>query len=312
MITVVITSWKESHTIAKCIRSIADTNYSGLTKKYEILQVSPDNETLEAGLKEAKRLKLTGKQYIQIKDPKKGKPYALKLAIKKAKGNILIFTDGDTFFGEYALHYLLKPFEDKRIYGVSGRPISNDSRDSMMGYWGHLLSDSGHHKRISVMKKVKNKDYYISKEKFFPMSGYIMATRKISLNIPEDVLSDDAYISYCIRNMGKEIGYTPKAKCYVKFAKNLDDYYKQKVRSLGGYIQLKKYNIFKKDSQTRSFLIELPYALFVLKYPRNIKEIFWSLTLFPIRLFTWLRIYWERIIIKKDFTKTWERINSTK
>ncbi len=312
MISVIITSWKEPNTIGKCIQCIADEKYSGIQRPFEILQLSPDKETLEEGIKAAKKLGLSDSEYIQIQDPKKGKPFALKLALKEAKGDILIFTDGDTYFDKDSVKYLLQPFEDSEVYGVSGRPVSSDSKENMMGYWGNLLSDSGNHRRTKLMEKVESKEYHKSKKNFFPMSGYIMATRKLDIDIPEDVLSDDAYISYSIRNMGKEIAYAPKAKCYVRYPKTIQDYYKQKVRSIGGFIQLKKYGIFKKDKQSRSFLIELPYAFFVLRYPKNFKEFIWSLMLFPVRLLTWLRIYWERFIIKKDFTNTWVRVESTK
>ncbi len=312
MISVIITSWKEPNTIGKCIQCIADEKYSGIQRPFEILQLSPDKETLEEGIKAAKKLGLSDSEYIQIQDPKKGKPFALKLALKETKGDILIFTDGDTYFDKDSVKYLLQPFEDSEVYGVSGRPVSSDSKENMMGYWGNLLSDSGNHRRTKLMEKVEDKEYHKSKKSFFPMSGYIMATRKLDIDIPEDVLSDDAYISYSIRNMGKEIAYAPKAKCYVRYPKTIQDYYKQKVRSIGGFIQLKKYGIFKKDKQSRSFLIELPYAFFVLRYPKNFKEFIWSLMLFPVRLLTWLRIYWERFIIKKDFTNTWVRVESTK
>ena len=71
--------------------------------------------------------------------------------------------------------------------------------------------------------------------------------------------------------------------------------------------------VFQKDKQSRSFLIELRYAFFVLKYATNPKEFIWSLTLFPVRLITWIKIFWERVILKKDMPKTgWERIQSTK
>lgn len=311
MISVIITSWKEPHTIGKCIKSIADRKYSGLKNEFEILQISPDKETLDAGLKAAKDLNLSSKQFLQIQDPKKGKPYALKMALKKARGDILIFTDGDTFFEKESIHYLLEPFEKKDVWGVSGRPVSIDSKDNMMGYWGHLLSDAAHHRRVkTIFNKIGN--FYVSSKSFFPMSGYIMAIRNVKLEIPSDVLSDDAYISYSIRNMGKQIAYAPKAKCFVKYPTHLSDYYKQKVRSIGGYIQLKGMGIFKKDKQSRSILLEIGYAWFVLKYAFNIKEFIWSLLLFPVRLITWFRIYWDRIIIKKDFTKSWTRVESTK
>ncbi len=312
MISIIITSWKEPHTIGKCIKCIADRKYSGLNSPFEIIQLSPDKETLDAGLKASKELKLSPQEYIQIQDPRKGKPSALKLAFKKAKGDIWILTDGDTYFEKDSVKYILEPFQNKDVGGVSGRPVSKDSKNNMMGYWGHLLSGAAHHRRISTMN-TKDGEYYMSNNSFFPMSGYIMAVRKIDFEIPSNVLSDDAYISYSIRNEGKQIAYAPSAKCYVKYPTNIKDYYKQKVRSLGGFIQLKQFGVFKKDKQSRSILIELKYASFVLGYATNVKEFIWSLLLFPIRLITWLRIYWERGILKKDMPKLgWERIESTK
>lgn len=313
MISVIITSFKEPKTIGKCIQYIADKKYSGITKPFEIIQVSPDELTLKAGKKMANKLKLSNSEYHHIIDPHKGKPYALKLALKKSKGDILILTDGDTFFGEKAVEELITPFGNSKVGGVSGRPVSQDSRDNIFGYWGHLLSESGDHRRKNTMQEVINLGYYMSKGSFFPMSGYIMAMRNIPLEIPENVLSDDAYISYSLRNKGYEIAYAPKATCYVKYPTNLRDYYKQKVRSLGGFKQLKKFGVFKKDKQSRSFLIELAYSFFVIKYAKNIKELIWSLCLFPIRLITWIKIFWERDILRKDMPSTgWERIESTK
>ena len=313
MISVIITSFKEPRTIRKCISSIADKKYSGIPKPFEIIQVSPDELTLKQGKKEANRLGLSKKQYVQIKDPQKGKPFALKMAIQKAKGGIIIFTDGDVFFEEKAVNELLKPFENSKVGGVSGRPISQDSRDNKFGYWGHLLSDSGDHRRKKLMEEIEGKDYFVSNETFFPMSGYIMAIRNIDIPVPKEALSEDAYISYYLRNNDFEIAYTPNAICYVKFPSNLKDYYKQKVRSVGGFKQLQRMGVFERDKQSRSFFIELPYAFYVLKYAKNIEEFYWSLLLFPVRLMTWIKIMWERGILKKGMgEKGWERIESTK
>lgn len=312
MISVIIASFKEPKTIGRCISSIVNKKYSGIPNDFEIIQVSPDSATLIAGKKEANKYNL-GKKYSQIKDPKKGKPYALRMAFKKAKGDILILTDGDTYFEKDSVKKLLEPFENKKIGGVSGRPVSQDEKNNIFGYWGHLLSDSAHDRRTKTMRPVKEKDYFISKESFFPMSGYIMAVRNLNIKLPSNALSDDAYMSYYVRNLGMEIAYAPLAICYVKYPRSLRDYLKQKVRSLGGFTQLKQMGVFKKDKQSRSFGIELKYTGFVLKYARNVKEFCWSLLLFPVRLITWLRIFWERTILRKDMPRSgWERIESTK
>jgi cellulose synthase/poly-beta-1,6-N-acetylglucosamine synthase-like glycosyltransferase len=312
MLSVIITSFKEPKTIGKCIECIGNSKYSGIPVPFEILQVSPDKETLEFGRIAAEKLGLNSNEFRQIVDPSKGKPFALKMALNEAKGDILILTDGDTYFDKNAVKELIKPFKDRKTGGVSGRPISADSKDTKMGYYGNLLADSAHHRRSTTMDLVENEDFYISKDQFFPMSGYIMAIRKTKFDIPQDVLSDDAYISYVLRNKGYEIGYTPKARCFVKYPTTLKDYYKQKVRSIGGFIQLEKYNIFKRDKQSRSFFIELGYFFFVFKYAKTFQEFIWSLFLFPIRLWTWIRIFWERRVLNKDFKKTWTRIESTK
>ena len=312
MISVIIASFKEPKTIGRCVSSIVNRKYSGIPTNFEVIQVSPDEETLNAGKKEAKKYRL-GKKYIQLKDPRKGKPYALRMAFKKAKGDIFILTDGDTYFKKDAVKKLLEPFENEKVGGVSGRPVSQDKRDNMFGYWGHLLSDSADDKRSDSMEKVKGKDYYISRKTFFPMSGYIMAVRNINIKLPSNVLSDDAYMSYYIRNKHLEIAYAPKAMCCVKYPTNFKDYMKQKVRSLGGFTQLKHMAIFKKDKQSRSFWIELQYTGFVLRYAKSFKEFIWSLLLFPTRLITWIKIFWERSILRKDMPKSgWERIESTK
>ncbi len=313
MISVIITSFKEPKTIGKCIRCIADRKYSGLPTPFEIIQVSPDELTLKAGRKAANELKLSKKEYKHIIDPCKGKPTALKMALEKVKGDIIVLTDGDTFLEKNAVAELIQPFEDKKIGGVSGKPQSQDGKDNMFGYWGHLLSDAADHRRSSTMTKTGDKKYYVSENTFFPMSGYIMAIRNLKFDIPPSVLSDDAYISYTLRNMGMNIAYAPTAICYVKYPTNLKDYYKQKVRSLGGFKQLERLKVFKKDKQSRSFFIELPYAFYVFRYSKNFKEFIWSLSLFPVRLITWIKILWERVILKKGMPeKGWERILSTK
>jgi len=312
MLSVIITSFKEPKSIGKCIKCIADRKYSGIPNSFEILQVSPDKETLSEGKKAAYRLNLTKLEYKQIIDPCKGKPFALKMALEKAEGDILILTDGDTYFDKNAVKELLKPFSNEKIGGVSGRPIAIDKKDNQMGYYGNLLSDSAHHHRSKTMNLTKDNSYYISNEEFFPMSGYIMAIRNIKFDIPQDVLSDDAYISYVFRNKGYEIGYAPKARCFVKYPKSLKDYFKQKVRSIGGFIQLEQYDIFKRDKQSRSFGIELNYLFFVFRYAQNFRQFIWSTLFVPIRLWTWIRIFWERRVLKKDFKKTWVRVESTK
>jgi cellulose synthase/poly-beta-1,6-N-acetylglucosamine synthase-like glycosyltransferase len=235
------------------------------------------------------------------------------MVFKAVKGDLVILTDGDVYFDENAVAELLRPFENPQVWGVSGRPKSSDPRDYTMGYWGHLLVDAADHRRKSVMEDT-GKGYYISGRNFFPMSGYIHAVRREALETHPGSLSEDAFISYQIRNKGYEIAYAPSAVAYVKFPTNLKDYYLQKVRSVGGYTHLKRLGATKRDKQTRSLFIEIPYTFYALfQHPKNLREMWWAFLMHPVRLYMWLVIFWRRVILKQGMPKKgWERIESTK
>lgn len=311
-ISFLITAWKEEKTIGQCIAALVDSKYSGYEADFEVLLACPDTETKSAA-EEAIQFYGIQDKYTYIQDPGKGKPAALNLLMDRAVGDIWIFTDGDVFFDKGAVKHLIEAFDNDNFL-VTGRPVSGDSRNSMMGYFGHLLSDAAHHKRmVDLTDSAEGTGMnFVKKRNFFPVSGYIYAIKKTDIRFPEDTLVDDAYISYVVHNQGLKIGYEPKARVFVKYPTTLKDYFKQKTRSTGGYVQLWEYGVVKKETKSRSFGRELEYFWFPIKYANNIREIFWSLALYPIRLWLWIKIYWDRKIKKKDFVKSWVRIESTK
>lgn len=297
MISIIITAFREPKTIGRCIASIIDPEYQDLKQEdYEVLLVCPDEETRKAGFAKAQEL---GRKIIHIQDPQKGKPHALNMAFAKARGDIFVLTDGDVYLAKNAIpHLLTKLRSDHEIGGVSGRPVSADEKNKMFAYFGHLLVEAAHHKRSSVS--------------FFPMSGYLMAIRKPNFSLPEKILSDDAFMSYMLLKQGCKIVYEPRAEVFVHFPRNFKDWYNQKVRSVGGYLQLRQLEIIESREQSRSMLKELQYFWFPFVFAKSPREFFWSLTLYPMRFWLWIRIFYERRILKKDFTKTWVRIESTK
>ena len=313
MISILLTAWKEQGSIEKVIKCLADKEYSGINDDFEIILACPDTETHDAAMQEVTELGIKDK-FVYIKDTKKGKPVALNMLVEKAKGDIWIFTDGDVWFEKNAVANLVKRFDDPKTFAVTGRPISADSENNMMGYFGHLLSDAADHKRnIDLGQNPEGKSLkFVKKRPFFPVSGYIYATRRFNYKFPEDCLVDDAYISYMIFNNGKRIDYEPNAIVYVKYPTTLTDYFKQKKRSVGGYMQLWNYGVVKSETKTRTFWRELEYFWFPIKYAKNIKQFFWSLFLYPVRLWLWIQIFVERKLFKKDFERTWVRVETTK
>lgn len=313
MISILITAWKEEKTIGKAVESFLDNSYSMIDEEFEILLAAPDEPTINAALAIAKKYNLEDRLKI-IRDEGKGKPLALNKLIAESKGEILVFTDGDVYVGQSAVPLLIKHLQNDNVGIVSGRPVSDDEKSSMMSYFGHLLADAANHKRTLDLTEDAhgNSLKIIPKRKFFPVSGYLYAVKKFEIEFPGDCLVDDAYISYVVYNQGLQVAYEPEAKVYVKYPTNLSDYFKQKKRSTGGYIQLWHYGVVKKDTKSRTFFRELEYFWYPIKYAENLKELFWSILLYPIRLWLWIMIFWERKVVKKDFYKTWTRVESTK
>lgn len=312
-VSFLITAYKEEKSIGKCIASLVDSKYSGYGADFEVLLACPDVETKSAA-EEAIDFYQLRDQYKYIQDPGKGKPTALNLLMDRAEGDIWVFTDGDVFFDKGAVKALIDSFEDNDNFLVTGRPVSGDEKNSMMGYFGHLLADAAHHKRmIDLTDSPEGTSLkFVKKRNFFPVSGYIYAIKKTDIRFPTDTLVDDAYISYVVHNQGLKIGYAPEARVFVKYPTNLKDYFKQKTRSTGGYVQLWEYGVVKPETKSRSFGRELEYFWFPIKYAKSFKQLFWSLCLYPIRLWLWIKIFWERKIKKTDFARTWVRIESTK
>lgn len=287
MISIIITSYKEPNTIGKCINSFLEQK---IKEKYEIIVVAPDKETLNA----AKKFKVK-----LIKDLGKGKPSALNLAFKKAKGDILILTDGEVFSSINSVNELVSKFDNKTGV-VSGHPVSLNPRNNFLGYVSHLLTFMADRMRKKLTLKGK----------FIVCSGYLFALRKGIVNsVPPEILSEDAYISRYVANKGYKTEYAPDALVYVKYPTNVKDWIKQKRRSTGGYEQLKKYF---NEKTMRSFSQEVFGVFSVFSFCKSFKEVYYTFKLILLRFYLWLLIFKDNYIFKKKFEDIWVRIESTK
>lgn len=291
MISIIITAYKEDKTIKKCVLSVTSQK---IKSKYELLVIAPDKKTLKAARKTSRKVKT-------FKDKGIGKWGALNLAFKKAKGDVLILLDGDTYLKKKSINCIAEKFEDENVGIVSGRVKSTNKRSNLMGYWSHLLTNAAHKERLKRMNRGE----------FIICSGYLIGLKKgIVKNLPKDLLSEDAYMSHYAWSKGYDTIYAPRAVVMVKYPSNLSDWLKQKRRSAGGYHQLKKY--FKNNPRMRSFLIEaVKGPFYVLSFAKNPVEFAWSLLLFPARLYLWLLTFYDKKS-GKSFKQVWQRVESTK
>src|SRR3989344_7171578 len=296
MISIAITAFKEPKTIKKAIESLLDQD---LKEKYEIVVSAPDEETLSV----ARQYANEHKNVSVFKDPGKGKMLALHMLFEKLKGNILVFTDGDVHVKPNSLKYLLEPFKDPKVGCVSGRPMSLNSKRTMLGYWSHLLCDAGAHG--ARLKRFR-------KGQFLECSGYLWAFRNsVVKKFPMD-LPEDSTVPLLFREKGYKIAYAPKAIVYVKYPTNFHDFIDQKKRTTKAHVQTGNYVNVKKLPKTKSFKNEALESYRAFFYPRNFKEVIWTLFLFPAKLYVYLLVYYQVKVVKKYHKDGWKATKSTK
>ncbi len=295
MISIVITSFNEPVSTRRAIQAIID---NPINEKYELVVAAPDKETAEV----VKEFSARNKNVKYFKDPGKGKSFALNLIFKILKGDIWIFTDGDVYIDKNAIPEILSYFNDSKVGCVTGRPVASNSRNSMLGYWAHLLCDAGAHSIRAELDK---------KKEFIEGTGYLFAFRKnITKEIPLNV-AEDSFIPYLTIKKGYNVRYAPGAKVFVKGPTTIRDFIKQKVRTAKAHETLQDYS--KEFPRVKSLSNEIKKGTFrALTYPNNFKEFFWTLILFPVRLYIWVQVKWDDKIVGKRYGDGWDRVESTK
>ncbi len=288
-VTILITAYREAATIGRALEALLPQAAGA-----EVIVICPDRETADAARA------YPGVEVLQ--DPGRGKPAALNLGLERARGEIIVMTDGDVYVGEGALPALLAPFDDPQTGVVSGRPISRNPRSTLLGYWSHLLTDAGAHAERAQRDAAGE---------FFVASGYLYAVRAgLVKHIPEDALAEDAVVSHMVGEQGYRVRYAPEARVYVKYPTTYADWLKQKVRSAGGYAQPV---IARSPLRMRSFWHEVAAGTGrALRYPRSLREFVWTLALFAARLHLWLRIFWQVRVRQRPLSELWQRVESTK
>ena len=292
MISILITSFNEPKTIGKAIESIINQN---IKEDYELYVSAPDEPTLNI----ARNYQLINSKIKLFEDPGKGKSYAINILLNKLKGRIIIPTDGDVYLSNNSINKIIDIFNNENVGCVSGRPVSTENKNTILGYWSHMLCDSAHKLRL---KRNKKNDY-------LECSGYFWAFRNnIIRKFPLDV-GEDTIIPAIFWKMGYKIKYSSESIVYVSYPTSLKDYIKQKKRTIKAHEKISKY--VKNPPRMKTFLNEFLGIITILKYSNNPKEFFYSLLAIPLRGYLWFIAY-KDYFLKKEYQDAWERVESTK
>lgn len=289
-ISILIPAYKESKTIGKCLDSIIKQNLPDC----EIIVSSPDEPTRKVVKKYQKKYK----NLKLIRDEGKGKPAALNILFKEAKGDVLVLTDADVVLGKNSIKNLLKHFKDKQIGAVCGKVVYKTPKNSLFWEWSKLSE-----KFFDKLRGIQDKN----NELWHPSGNLYAIKNGIVEKIPPNSLSDDAVIGYLVKSKGYLIKYEPKAEVYVKFPLTISDFIKQKSRTRAGFLQIKKWFGFK----SRGLTTEILFGVRDLLKTYSIKKIHKMFFVVLVYLISWLNAYWI-FWRKKGFEEVWIRAETTK
>ncbi len=127
-VTIVIAAYNEEDCLGATLRNKLELDYP--RKKVEIIVVSDSStdKTEEIVLQFAK----DGVK-LMTQGPRAGKTSALNLAIPKASGEIIVFSDANSLYAKDALRKIVRNFADPEVGYVTGKMIYTDPDGTTIG-----------------------------------------------------------------------------------------------------------------------------------------------------------------------------------
>lgn len=297
MISIIVTAYEDPQSTKEAMKRLL--NQEDFGESFELIAACPDDPTKKVIFEYKKKYPKIVK-YVKQDNPDKNQ--LMNKILHLAQGRILIWTDGNKFVEKDAVRLIVQEFRDSSVACVGGKPLPQNSRDNLFGFWSHLLTNAAH--RLRQMR--------FEKGEFVEQCANLLAIKKDSIDkIPEGV-AEDSIIPYLIIQKGFKNVYQGNAKVYVMYPRNFADWVKQKVRSAKAHEAMNKY-VSSKLLKQKSFFNEVFYGFFfVLSFPKNLREIYWTFLLYPARLYVWLKAFYEIKIKSKPYVAQWSRSESTK
>ncbi|HUI43492.1 MAG TPA: glycosyltransferase family 2 protein [Terriglobia bacterium] len=157
-----------------------------------------------------------------------GKAAALNVAVKAARGDILIFTDARQRLGAEALRCLVENFADAAVGCVSGellleQPQRKSSTNGLSLYW-------------TIEKKIRQ--WEGASGSVVGVTGALYGARREYVPaLPVGTILDDVYIPLHVARLGKRVLFDARAQSYDQLANSRREFWR-KVRTLAGNYQL--------------------------------------------------------------------------
>ncbi len=223
LVTVVISAYNEEKFIEDKIKNCLSLDYPPDKIEFIFLTDGSTDKTpniVSRYAKEHQNIKL-----IHSKE-RKGKLKAIEDAFSEFKGEIIVFSDANSFYNKEAIKVLVQPFQFEKVGCVAGekRVVGNDGKLDAEGlYW----------KYESFLKKIDSEIYSI-----VGAAGEIFAIRKdLFEKLPENTINEDFVLTMNIASKGYRVIYAPDAYAIETPTTSIFEEFKRRIRISTGGIQ---------------------------------------------------------------------------
>jgi cellulose synthase/poly-beta-1,6-N-acetylglucosamine synthase-like glycosyltransferase len=212
-ISVLIAAWREANNIGAKLESLGQQTFV----PDEIILVCDGSDD---GTSVIAREKFPHVQVIEKE--RAGKPAALNLALTKASGDVIVFTDARQPLSPRTIQSLVEDLGDEKVGGVGGAlQLTGDAPAGF--YW----------KYEALIRKWEARS-----GSTVGVSGALWAAKRALLEpMPDDTILDDVLQPMRIRLQGFRVGFEPDAIAYDRAAESKREF-ARKVRTLSGNFQL--------------------------------------------------------------------------
>lgn len=221
-VTMIIAAYNEERVIEWKLRNSLELDYP--RDRFEVIVACDGSNDQTAEI--ARSFESRG--VVSLHEPqRRGKTAALNRGVRRASGEIVVFSDANNEFSSDAIRKLVRHFSDPSVGGVCGakRIKAAPDRESSAG-------DSLFWRYESLIKVAESRLGTINNA-----DGEIFALRRELYNpVPEHIINDDAEITLDLIEQGKRILYEPQAHSSEYASIHIRDDFFVKVRMVaGGY-----------------------------------------------------------------------------
>ena len=259
MVSVIVPARNEETVIGRCLKALLNSDYP--KDRFEIIVV--DGASTDRTWEICKQFEKAHPNLIKAIREKeaRGKPAALNLALKHARGEIIAVFDADSVPARDTIPKAVEKFSNPRVAAVQGRLFSLNEDENMFT------------KLVALEENVWNRAIVRGRWRrglFVPLFGTCMFVRRSVLDevggFDENSLTEDVDLAVKIAKRGYETVYVDDALSGIETVSNITSYFHQRLRWFQGYMRTSiKYGSLMKKPSLKTVDIEValsgPYLI---------------------------------------------------